>query len=109
MSMLRRSIDLRRCSNDLVLYISRHNLQDLLKAGKSGTEVLAWIREHSNRTEPEIMMWSEYQTQRSPSDAEGLDFYNESVQKILQHAGPECHKSQLVFFRKRNLNVKSLD
>jgi hypothetical protein len=30
----------------------------------------------------EIMTWSNYQAQRSPSDAEGRSFYNESVQKI---------------------------
>jgi len=58
------------------------DLLDLLKAAKSDTEVLAWVRENSNRTEPEITMWSEYETQRSPSDAEGRDFYNKSVQKI---------------------------
>jgi hypothetical protein len=55
---------------------------DQLNAGKSDTEVLAWIREHSNRTEAEIMIWSEYQIQRSPSDTEGRTFYNESVQRI---------------------------
>ena len=58
------------------------DLLDLLKAGKSDTEVLAWVRQYSNRAEPEIMFWSEYQAQRSPSDAEGRDFYNGSVQKI---------------------------
>ena len=97
----------------MILYIHGTTSWTCLKAGKSGTEVLAWIRQHSNHTEPQIMMWSEYQTQRSPSHAEGLDFYIESVQKIartamiLQYAGPEGYKSQLVFFRKRNLNVKS--
>jgi hypothetical protein len=34
---------------------------------------------------PEIAMWSEYQTRRSPSAMEGRNFYNESVQKIAPH------------------------
>jgi Domain of unknown function (DUF5069) len=58
---------------------------DILKAGKSDADVLAWIRKRSNRTEPEIAMWSEYQTRRSPSDKEGRDFYSESVQKIAPY------------------------
>jgi fatty acid-binding protein DegV len=51
------------------------DILDLLKAGKSDTEVLAWIREHSSRTEPEIMVWSQYELQRAPSDAEGREYY----------------------------------
>ena len=62
--------------------LKAEDLLDLLKAGKSDTEVLAWTREHSPRTEWEIMIWSEYQTKRSPSDVEGRGFYGESVQKI---------------------------
>ena len=58
------------------------DILDLLKAGKSDTEVLAWIREHTSRTEPEIITWSEYQTQRSPSDTEGREYYNESVKNL---------------------------
>ena len=54
----------------------------LLKAGKSDTEVLAWIREHTNCTEPEIMVWSEFQTRRSPSDVESREHYNESIKKL---------------------------
>jgi hypothetical protein len=65
--------------------LTADGLLDLLKVGKSDTEVLAWTREHSNRTGPEIMTWSKYQAQRSPSDAEGRSFYNESVQKIAPH------------------------
>jgi hypothetical protein len=51
------------------------DLLDLLNAGKSDTEVLAWIREHSSLTEPEIMAWSQYELQRASSDAEGREFY----------------------------------
>jgi hypothetical protein len=97
----------------MILYIHGTTSWTYLKAGKSGTEVLAWIRKHSSHTEPQIMMWSEYQAQRSPSHAEGLDFYNESLQKIartvmiLQYAGPEGYNSQLAILSKRNLNVKS--
>lgn len=58
------------------------DILDLLKAGKSDTEVLAWIREHSSRTEPEIMVWSEYQIQLGPSDVESRGFYNESAKQI---------------------------
>jgi uncharacterized protein DUF5069 len=53
-----------------------------LKAGKSDTEVLAWIREHTNHTEPEIIAWSDYQTQRSPSDIESRESYNESIKNL---------------------------
>jgi len=58
------------------------DILDLLKAGKSDTEVVAWIREHTKLTEPEIMLWSEFQIRRSPSDVEGREHYNESIKKL---------------------------
>ena len=58
------------------------DILDLLKAGKSDTEVVAWICEHTKLTEPEIMLWSEFQIRRSPSDVEGREHYNESIKKL---------------------------
>ena len=58
------------------------DILDLLKAAKSDTEVLAWIREHTKLTEPEIMLWSEFQIRRSPSDVESREYYNESIKKL---------------------------
>ena len=58
------------------------DILDLLKAGKSDTEVLAWIREHTKLTEPEIMLWSEFQIRRSPSDVESREHYNESIKNL---------------------------
>ena len=58
------------------------DILDLLKAGKSDTEVVAWIREHTKLTEPEIMLWSEFQIRRSPSDVESREYYNESIKKL---------------------------
>ena len=58
------------------------DILDLLKAGKSDTEVLTWIREHTRLAEPEIMLWSEFQVRRSPSDIESREHYNESIKKL---------------------------
>ena len=62
--------------------VQASDILDLLKAGKSDTEVVAWIREHTKLTEPEIMLWSEFQIRRSPSDVESREYYNESIKKL---------------------------
>ena len=54
----------------------------LLKEGKSDSEVLAWIRDNTKRTDFEIYQWSEYQLQRSPSDNEGREYLSEMVKKV---------------------------
>jgi Domain of unknown function (DUF5069) len=54
----------------------------LLQQGKSDTEVLAWVREHSPRSDWEIVAWSEYQNNRAPADNEGRDFFNETIKQV---------------------------
>jgi Domain of unknown function (DUF5069) len=55
---------------------------DLLKQGKSDTEILTWVREHTKRTEFEITAWSEFQNRRSPSDNEGREFFSDTVKSL---------------------------
>ncbi len=59
--------------------LSADDILSLLKEGKSDSEVLAWIRANTKRTDFEIFHWSEYQLQRSPSDNEGREYLNEMV------------------------------
>ena len=62
--------------------LSADDILNLLKEGKSDSEILAWIRANTKRTEFEIYQWSQYQMQRSPSDNEGREYFNEMVQKV---------------------------
>jgi hypothetical protein len=62
--------------------LSADDILNLLKEGKSDSEVLAWIREHAKRSDWEILTWSEYQMRRVPTDNEGREFFNEIIQKI---------------------------
>ena len=62
--------------------LSAEEILNLLKQGKSDTEVLAWIRERLNQNEWEIAAWSEYQNRRGPSDNESREHFNESIQKL---------------------------
>jgi hypothetical protein len=55
---------------------------NLLKQGQTDTEVLAWVREHSKKEEWDIAAWSEYHARRGPTDNEGRQFFNETLQKI---------------------------
>jgi len=59
--------------------VNADDVLSLLKEGKSDSEVLAWIRDNTKRTDFEIFHWSEYQLQRSPSDNEGREYLNEMV------------------------------
>jgi hypothetical protein len=62
--------------------LKAEEINNLLQVGKSDTEVLAWIREHSKREEPEINIWSEWMTRRGPTDNEDRTHFNESVAKL---------------------------
>jgi len=44
----------------MILYIHGTTSWTYLKAGKSGTEVLAWIREHPNRTSSKLWKILQY-------------------------------------------------
>ena len=59
--------------------VNADDVLSLLKEEKSDSEVLAWIRDTTKRTDFEIFHWSEYQLQRSPSDNEGREYLNEMV------------------------------
>ena len=62
--------------------LNAEDISDLLKQGKSDSEVLAWIREHVNRSDWEIEAWSEYQNRRGPTDHESREYFNESAHKF---------------------------
>ena len=62
--------------------LSADDILTLLEEGKSDSEVLAWIREHTKRSDWEIITWSEYQMRRGPTDNESREFFNEIIQKI---------------------------
>jgi Domain of unknown function (DUF5069) len=62
--------------------LKSEDISNLLKDGKSDTEVLTWIRERAHKSEWEIAEWSEYQNRRGPSDSESREFFNESIKKI---------------------------
>jgi hypothetical protein len=64
------------------LGISADDVLKLLKDGKSDSEVLAWIRDNTKRTDFEIYQWSEYQTQRAPSDIEGREYVSGMVKNV---------------------------
>jgi Domain of unknown function (DUF5069) len=64
------------------LSVSTDDILKLLKDGKSDSEVLAWIRDNTKRTDFEIYQWSGYQLQRSPSDNEGREYISETVKKV---------------------------
>lgn len=53
-------------------------LKKELAAGKGDGEILEWIQANAKhqRTDPEIAAWSIWQDQRSPSDAEGREYFN---------------------------------
>src|SRR6185312_5871119 len=48
--------------------LASEDILNLLKQGKSDTEVLAWIQENTKREEWEIFHWSNFVLQRAPGD-----------------------------------------
>ncbi|MBV9390331.1 MAG: DUF5069 domain-containing protein [Verrucomicrobia bacterium] len=62
--------------------LQAEDIRQLLKEGKSDTEVLAWVREHSKRDDFEIVTWSDYQVRRGPYDNEGRQYFNDSIEKL---------------------------
>ena len=59
---------------------------DALKkvAAQSDTEVLAWVSAHAKpkRTAPEIIAWSRWMEDRTPSDPDSREFFNGIHKKI---------------------------
>jgi Domain of unknown function (DUF5069) len=62
--------------------LSEEDILNLLKQGKSDSEVLAWVREHAKQNEWDIFTWSEYHMRRGPTDNESREFFNETIQKL---------------------------
>jgi hypothetical protein len=61
--------------------LDKESILDLLKAGKSDSEVLAWVREKAPKADWEIAAWSRWVTDRAPSDAEGHRYVAETAEK----------------------------
>ncbi len=59
-------------------------LKKQLAAGKSDTDVLAWVVKNSKtkHTDSEIREWSAYQEQRAPSDPESRKYFNDLHEKV---------------------------
>ena len=62
--------------------VNSEDILQLLKEGKSDSEILAWIRKHGKISDFEIVPWSQFQLQRCPSDNEGREFVSNTVQKL---------------------------
>lgn len=50
-----------------------------IKTGKSDTEMLAWVREHTKRLPSEIYAWSAWVEQHGPGGAGGHEWIAETV------------------------------
>lgn len=61
--------------------LDQESILDLLKTGKSDSEVLAWIREKAPKPDWEIVAWSRWMTDRAPSDADGHRYVAETAEK----------------------------
>ena len=66
------------------LGIDSESLKEQLAAGKSDTEILAWIEANARNkhSEVEIAAWSAHQEQRVPSDTESREFFHGIHAKI---------------------------
>ena len=62
--------------------LNADDILQLLQEGKSDSEVLAWIRQHGKRSDFEIVSWTQFQLQRSPSDNESREYLSSTVQKL---------------------------
>ena len=64
--------------------IGAEALKKQLSTGKSDGEILDWIQKSAKhkKIEPEILTWSAWQEQRSPSDTESRDFFHGIHSKI---------------------------
>ena len=50
-----------------------------LKTGKSDTEIVAWVRENTKRTQHEVFAWSSWMEQHGPGGAGGHEWIAESI------------------------------
>jgi len=64
--------------------ISAQALKKQLAAGKSDTEILAWIQKNgkNHRSDAEIANWSAHQERRAPSDPESRQYFDDIHKKV---------------------------
>jgi hypothetical protein len=62
--------------------LAAEDILNLLKQGKSDSEVIAWIREHTKKDDWDIAFWSEFHARRGPTDNESRQYFIETLQKI---------------------------
>lgn len=62
--------------------LNADDILQLLRDGKSDSEVLAWVREHSKRADFEIVSWTQFQFQRTPSHNESRESFSSAVQTL---------------------------
>lgn len=67
--------------------INPEALKKQLAAGKSDSAILQWILKNAKtqHTEPEILAWSLYQENRTPSDTESREYFQELHHKVASH------------------------
>lgn len=64
--------------------INAEALKKQLAAGKSDSDVLAWINKNgkNKHSDVEIVTWSEYQERRAPTDPESRKYFNDLHEKV---------------------------
>lgn len=62
--------------------LNADDILQLLRDGKSDSEVLAWVREHSKRADFEIVSWTQFQFQRTPCHNESRESFSSAVQTL---------------------------
>jgi Domain of unknown function (DUF5069) len=58
------------------------DILQLLKEGKSDSEILGWIRKHGHRSDYEIAAWTRFQLERGPTDNDSREFLSDTVRKL---------------------------
>ena len=64
--------------------VSAEPIKKLLAAGKSDSEILAWVQKNAKnkRTDAEIADWSYNQERRAPSDVESREYFHDIHKKV---------------------------
>jgi hypothetical protein len=67
--------------------VTAEALKQELAAGKSDSEILAWIESHATHKHSavEIASWSAFHEQRGPTDLESRQFFNDYHAKMAPH------------------------
>ena len=64
--------------------VTAEALKKQLAAGKSDTDILAWVQKtgKNHRADAEIVSWSAHQEQRAPSDPESREYFDNIHKKV---------------------------